>query len=1404
MKQWFFAFVLILTFYIPIIGESASYYVNDTNTTGDVYTSAAGVDSPGNGTNAASPMLTLTNLLASYDLEPGDIVYVDTGMYEGYTVFIDPADQGALGNPVIIRGSTNQFGTFFNRDNGSANGFTIETASFVNLEYLGVKNASIGVELDPGDGCELINCFAVSNTAGFAVRSAATNNRYVTGCQTMRNFYEFRTEFGASNVFVRNSTFYGGRGVLVNNGTLSISNSIIWSTASTCYRRNTETTSFIFGDHNIFYTTGSADIAATPSIEFFNLHEYQKSFDTEWRSVWVDPQLQDEMDFDYHLKSAVGRWSGASWVIDASTSPAIDFAASSAPFSNEQSPNGGGANVGAYGNTWQASLSPASKRLMALTCNDGGTLIPDDNPTLADKVYWWASPQYTGGDTVRLEYSNDSGTNWQTVATGLAATLGEYAWTNTTITSSRFSRWRVVDETNPTTFDMVDQDFLFRNGPITYFLNDNSLVDDIYTTAVGDDDNLGTGPVNPKATLSSLLNSHDIEPGDIIYVDTGLYNMTVDQIWSINDSGNAEEPVQLFASTNGIGATFSRFINGSSVLKFSGAEYIRINQLKFKGAINSLFFDGGTHSIDLHQVDTFEASGNGMRIEGGSFSNRFFGVASYKNGDNGILLKDVGDENIFNHCVFYNNTNAAIRTINAATTVSNSVFVALGCSSYAYVLDATSSIVGDYNCFYLDGMGLMSLDVSSSSFADRLPQWIFENGSESNSVSVDPLFANPDNGDFHLKSLGGRYEAGNGWVLDADTSPLLDRAAPTAAYTNETAPNGMRANIGRYGNTWEASRSSLQPLLQLGVLRAGGRLEGTVSVHWIHQNLSTHTVGLYYSTNGGASWTTIATGVAATNGVYAWDTSLISDSPGVLLQIISEQNGALIDQTEKAFSIRNSSSQFDFYVNDGALTGDEFTSAVGSSANDGTTMATPSDSLAYIVDTYDLEPGDHVYVDTGEYLTSSNIVVSRLDSGSEADPLLIAGSTNEVISGTIINRGSVDSGAYALELECLTHAAISNLVLKGASEGLHVNFGDELDFYFVRASENSTGVALNGGGEIRVHRSAISFNTGVGVDLGYTDSVLIEQSVIYTNGGSAIVKEDGILMVSNCVLSAHAPSSFIYDLATEVTVHSDYNNFLSVGQSQVGKLGSVGLLRLDRWQEASGEDTFSLTHDPYFANPLVGDFHPYSEEGRFVHGSGYVAFDAQHSYLIDTGADGWSIGDEPAPNGNRMNIGIYGQTDQASKSRTNDWLLALSFNSGGLARGTNVNLCWVASDGLLAGTVTIELSLDDGATYSNLVAGVNASDGCITFDTSGYKSPIARWRVVSDADPGILDATDSTFIINNGGLIYYVNDSSQVGDVYTFAAGDPLFDGLEPSRPETFHTGYFTKLFVRPGRHDPG
>jgi predicted outer membrane repeat protein len=75
-------------------------------------------------------------------------------------------------------------------------------------------------------------------------------------------------------------------------------------------------------------------------------------------------------------------------------------------------------------------------------------------------------------------------------------------------------------------------------------------------------------------------------------------------------------------------------------------------------------------------------------------------------------------------------------------------------------------------------------------------------------IDVDPLFADIDNGDYHLQSEAGRWDPiSQSWVQDDVASPCIDTGDPGTPVGDEPLPNGGIINMGAYGGTDQASKS---------------------------------------------------------------------------------------------------------------------------------------------------------------------------------------------------------------------------------------------------------------------------------------------------------------------------------------------------------------------------------------------------------------------------------------------------------------------------------------------------------------------------------------------------------------------------------------------------------------------
>jgi hypothetical protein len=112
-------------------------------------------------------------------------------------------------------------------------------------------------------------------------------------------------------------------------------------------------------------------------------------------------------------------------------------------------------------------------------------------------------------------------------------------------------------------------------------------------------------------------------------------------------------------------------------------------------------------------------------------------------------------------------------------------------------------------------------------------------------ITTDPLFTDATNGDYHLKSQAGRWDANEGrWTKDDVTSPCIDAGDPASPIGLEPFPNGGIINMGAYGGTEEASKSYFgEPVCETIV---AGDINGDCEVnfedfsfiafHWLEEN----------------------------------------------------------------------------------------------------------------------------------------------------------------------------------------------------------------------------------------------------------------------------------------------------------------------------------------------------------------------------------------------------------------------------------------------------------------------------------------------------------------------------------------------------------------------------------------
>jgi len=319
-------------------------------------------------------------------------------------------------------------------------------------------------------------------------------------------------------------------------------------------------------------------------------------------------------------------------------------------------------------------------------------------------------------------------------------------------------------------------------------------------------------------------------------------------------------------------------------------------------------------------------------------------------------------------------------------------------------------------------------------------------------------------------------------------------------------------------------------------------------------------------------------------------------------------------------------------------------------------------------------------------------------------------SSSAIISNCTItgNSGITNGGGiYTSYLSSSPFSpTIGNCTISGNTPSGIVCFGSSPSIINCISSDNTgVGVLCAYSSSPTITNCTISKNSGSGIACVRQSSPIIKNSTItgnsdggmHTNndchptltnctfiGNSATVDGSGIVCylyssatITNCILwdnwaSSGAEMWFLVSSSLTVTF-SDVEG----GQSAVAGGGADctltwGLGNIDAdpyfakpgyWGDANDPNIIVEPNDPN-AVWIDGDYHLQSQAGRWDPNSQSWVIDGNTSPCIDAGNPGCLPGSEPAPNGNRINMGAFGGTEEASKSPadwrsiadlTNDW-----------------------------------------------------------------------------------------------------------------------------------------------------
>ena len=444
-----------------------------------------------------------------------------------------------------------------------------------------------------------------------------------------------------------NNTVYTSTGdcVRVIGGSTGVTlfNNILWTEDGYCLYVATDSQVGFDSDYNNYFATG-AGVLVWWQKEFIDLLDWQVEADLDNHSIGntlVNPILDNPMFVnaaagDFHLGAG---------------STSIDAGDFGSAFGDEPGPNGDRINLGAYGGTDMAAVSPPSFVTL---------LFPDyytDWPVSEGRSILWTNFNLTGNADVDL-YQEGVGKIADLTVAPMSA--GSFAWTpaDSAIAGHTTNRYRIrVTSTDlPALFDESREPFSIPLEGPDYYVNDGSTTDDQYTTAAGGNRQTGKTPGDPKANVIGVPRNYMLGPGDTVWVDHGSYLHVRNVTISADPGLGNDEGMVIAGPTLGMREAFierGNSFTGATTFDVNGADFVAMRHLTLNGGNRGIWVRNGSGNFDGSHLLVKSNSVDGIRVEAGSTASSLQHLTVHDNGEDGIsVATPIGT---ISNCVVYAN-----------------------------------------------------------------------------------------------------------------------------------------------------------------------------------------------------------------------------------------------------------------------------------------------------------------------------------------------------------------------------------------------------------------------------------------------------------------------------------------------------------------------------------------------------------------------------------------------------------------------------------------------------------------------------------------------------------------------------------------------------------------------------
>ena len=487
-------------------------------------------------------------------------------------------------------------------------------------------------------------------------------------------------------------------------------------------------------------------------------------------------------------------------------------------------------------------INKAVNETFTVTASGGsGIVVELDNLTYnspiisgieVDKVTAPAASQ-----TATVQVSPDGGTTWETVSTAPVDAYGNgsVSWTPNFTTTGNTAQVRVT--VNGVTG--VSQGFVVANAGNDYYIDSSTSSGGQYTTAPGSDLNSGKTPGAPMADLAALLRSYTLAPGDVVFIDSGTYQMLTDA-----NLGPANSGVTFQGPTTGV-ATLNRENFNGNVFQLTGAANVTIADLTLTGAGTGILVNPHSNNVTISNVILENnqnigiyvfGDSNNFTLEGSQIfgsANGFHNIGVYLNGvsdtqdtatitnnqifgqyqaiedslDGGLIQGNSIHDNTFEGIFVQDYNGASYPTL---TVTGNNVFNNVNSGGYGIYAYGANVVVTDNAIYGQTASGDIGLFLQY--FAVATANTIYDNydgvflGDGSVTLTGNRIFVNTDAG-VVISSSGGTVE--NNDIYSNGTGIIASNVSPgtyfniqnNLIYANTTQALNLSGGGGGPGNS---------------------------------------------------------------------------------------------------------------------------------------------------------------------------------------------------------------------------------------------------------------------------------------------------------------------------------------------------------------------------------------------------------------------------------------------------------------------------------------------------------------------------------------------------------------------------------------------------------------------------